>query len=329
MAKVLDVIMLVAVALLGYLAGRRFPHVGGRISRWGSRCRAAVVRPPGPWRRRSRLLFVAGAFAATAPVWPITQPAVADDRLEPAEVAVVVPVVLVFPVAWALLGRSRPYAWRVAVALVACVAGWSLWTVAFGSFGTPPTMDDGLRWYLIGTGTIVACASTVEVWHRRPPRRPTTAWLAGALGWAIGVAATVTVPVVGDQQLPPRDAVLPLPPAMAVAHEEARCGMPGGYGFGPRSCFRRFTISATDGTDGTDGTNGMDVRELARRLGEHLRQTKGWPVAWDEVSAVAVGCRPGGWLDPYELCLDLRPDESTSTVTLRLAYDNRREPVVY
>ena len=74
MDTLLGVILLLAVALLGYLTGQRFPHLGGWISGWGSRCRAAVVRPPGPWRWWSRLLLVAGALAATAPVWPIIQP---------------------------------------------------------------------------------------------------------------------------------------------------------------------------------------------------------------------------------------------------------------
>lgn len=313
--------MVLAVALLGYLTGRRFPHLGGRIGRWGSRYRAAVVRPPGPWRWWSRLLLVVAALAATAPVWPVIQPGdpIADEMLEPAEVALIVPVVLVFPVAWAVLGRSRPYAWRVAIVLAACVAGWSLWTVMFGSYGTPPNIDDGLRWYLVGTGVIVASATVVESW-RRPRELLSVRWAAGALVWMIGVAATFAIPVVGDEQVPPRDAILPLPPAMTVVHEEARCGRPENFGFGPRSCLRRFTIAATDGAD---------VRELARRLGEHLQRTKGWPARWYDSSTAQFPCRRIGRLNPYELCVELRRDESASTVELQLAYYNGREDVIY
>lgn len=318
----LDVLVFLAVALLGYLAGRRFPHPGGWISRWGSRYRAAVVRPPGPWRRWSRLLLLVGALAATAPVWPILQPGdpVADEMLEPAEVAVIVPLVLVFPVAWALLGRSRPYACRVAIVLATGVAGWSLWTVTFGSYGTPPNIDDGLRWYLVGTGVIVASATAVESWQRRPRELLTMRWAAGALVWLVGVAVTFAIPVVGGQQVPPRDAILPLPPAMTVVHEEARCAMPEHFGFGPRSCLRRFTVAATDGAN---------VRELARRLGEHLQRTKGWPATSYDSSTAHFPCRRIGWLNPYELCLELRPDDSTSTVKLQLAYYNGRERVIY
>ncbi|MGK5671855.1 hypothetical protein ACSNOB_03280 [Micromonospora sp. URMC 106] len=315
-------LLFLAVALVGYLTGQRFPHLGGRISRWGSRYGAAVVRPPGPWRWRSRLLLAAGALAATAPVWPIIQPGdpVADEMLEPAEVAVIVPVVLVFPVAWALLGRSRPYAWRVAVGLATCVAGWSLWTVTFGSYDTPPNIDDGLRWYLVATGAIVASATAVESWQRRPRELLTMHWAIGALVWMIGVAATFATPVVGDQQVPPRDAILPLPPTMTVTHEEARCAMPENVGYGPRSCLREFTIAATDAAN---------VRELTRRLGEHLQRTKGWSATWYDPSTVQFPCRRIGWLNPYELCLQLRHDESTSTVKLQIAYYNGRERVIY
>jgi hypothetical protein len=317
----LGVFVLLAVALLGYVTGRRFPHLGGRISGWCGRRRAGLLRPPGPWRWWSRLLFVVGAFAATAPVWPIVQPGdpVADELLEPAEVAVIVPVVLVFPVAWALLGRSRPYAVRLAVVLATGAAGWSLWTVTYGSYGTPPTIDDGLRWYLVGTGVIVGSATAVESWRR--PREPLTVRrAAGAIVWTVGAAAAVAIPVVGDQPPPPRDAVLPLPPAMTVVHEEARCAMPENFGFGPRSCFRRFTVAATDAAN---------ARELAGRLGGHLQRAKGWRGTWYDPSTAGYPCRRVGWLNPYELCLELRPDEATSTVTLRLAYYNGRERVVY
>ncbi|MBG0561297.1 hypothetical protein [Actinoplanes aureus] len=321
MDLLLNVLMFVAVAMLGYLAGRRYPDLGGRVIRWAGRRRATVTRPPGPWRRRARLLFVVGALAATAPVWPIVQPGdpVANEMLEPAEAAVIVSVVLVFPAAWALLGRSRPYAWRVAVVLGACVTGWSLWTAEFGSYGTPPTVDDGLRWYLVATAVIVASAAVVESW-RRPRELLTRRGAAGALVWTAGVAAAFAIPIVGDQQVPPRDPVLPLPPAMTVVQEEARCAMPENHGFGPRSCFRRFTVAATDGAN---------VRELARRLGEHLQRTKQWPATWYDPSTVQFRCRRNGWLNPYELCLELRHDELTSTVKVQIAYYNGREHVVY
>ena len=320
MDTLLDVLVILAVALLGYLTGQRFPHLGGRIRRWGSRYHAAAVRPPGPWRRWSRMLAAVAALVATAPVWPFIQPGdpVADEMLAPVEVAVIVPVVLVFPVAWALLGRSRPDAWRVAVALAAAVAGWSLWTVTFGSYRTPPNVDDGLRWYLVGTGVVVASATVAESWRRGFRQQLGVRWAAGVLGWMIGVAATFAVPVVGDEQLPPRDAILPLPAAMTVVHEEAGCAAP--EHFGPRSCLRRFTVAATDGAD---------VRELARRLGEHLQRTKGWQAIWYDSFAVRFPCRRIGWLNPYELCVELGRDESVSTVQVQLAYYNGRDRVVY
>jgi hypothetical protein len=134
----------------------------------------------------------------------------------------------------------------------------------------------------------------------------------------IGVAAAVAVPVVGGERLPPAGAILPLPAGMTVVHEEAGCAVP--EQFGPRSCLRRFTVAATDGAD---------VRQLARRLGEHLQRTKGWPGRWYDSSTVQFPCRRIGWLNPYELCADLRLDESRSTVQVQLAYYNGREQVIY
>ena len=97
------VLVVLGVALLGYLTGRRFPDLGTSIRRWGRLCRAAVSGRPGPWRWWLRLLLVMAAFVGTAPVWPVLQPGdpVADEMLKPAEVAGIVPVVLVFPI-----GRS-------------------------------------------------------------------------------------------------------------------------------------------------------------------------------------------------------------------------------
>lgn len=107
---------------------------------------------------------------------------------------------------------------------------------------------------------------------------------------------------------------------MTVVHEEARCAMPENFGFGPRSCFRRFTVAATDAAN---------VRDLAGRLGGHLQRAKGWRGTWYDPSTAGYPCRRVAWLNPYELCLELRSDEATSTVTLRLAYYNGRERVVY
>ncbi|MEU4291745.1 hypothetical protein AB0E63_26255 [Kribbella sp. NPDC026596] len=232
----------------------------------------------------------------------------------------IVPVILVFPLAWALLARSRPYAARVALVLAGCVAGWSLWTVVLGSYGTPPNVDDGLRWYMLGAGAIVASATVVESWPRRSRELLSTRWAVGVLVWMVGVVATVAVPVVGDQQLPPRDAVLPLPLTMAVVGEEAGCARPRPGELGPRSCMRRFTVAATDGAN---------VRELARRMGEHLERTRGWPARWYDSSTAQFPCRRVGWLNPYELCIQSRPDESLSTVEVQLVYYNGREQVIY
>lgn len=270
--------MLVVVGLLGYLTGRRFPHPGAWIGRW----RELVVRLPG--RRWSRPLQVVGALLATAPVWPVVQPGdpIADEMLEPAEVAGLVPLVLVFPVAWALLGRSRPYAWRVGAGLAVWVAAWSLWTVTFGTWSTPPTVDDGLRWHLIGAALVVAVGARV--------RKPLTGrWMAGAAITTIGFAAIVATPVVGDPPVPPRDAI-PLPATMTVLREETGCGV--------NSCYRRFTV--------TD-LGAADEAALAPR----------------------VGCRRTGWLNPYELCLDLRHDEPAPAVELQVTYYNGRDRVVF
>jgi hypothetical protein len=308
-------LLILAVALLGYLAGRRFPRLPRRIGRWAGAARAAVARPPGPWRWWSRLLCVLAALAATAPVWPVIQPGdpVADEMLRPAEVAVIIPVVLVFPVAWSLLGRCRPYAWRVGVGLAGCVAGWSLWTVTFGSYRTLPTVDDGLRWYLVGTGVIVASATAIEAQRQWSGYRA-----AGALVWLIGLIAIFAVPVVGEEPVPPRDAILPLPAAMSVLHEEAGCARP--QRFLPRDCWRTLTVAATDGAR---------VGDLTRRLGQHLERTKGWQVTWyDFAPDPDVKCRPAGWLaNPYQLCADVRSDAAHSTVEVRLDYSNRHDPI--
>jgi hypothetical protein len=324
----LGILLSLAMGTLLFVAGVIFARTGHRglpagpalpqIGRWADRYRAAADRPPGPWAWRSRLLSAAAALAATAAVWPVVQPGdpIADEMLEPAEVAVIVPVVLSFPVAWALLGRSRPYAWRVGMVLAGCVATWSLWTAKFGSYATPPNVDDGLRWYLVGTGLIVASATVVEWRRRRSPRLVTVRSAVGVLVWVVGVVATFAMPVVGEEPLPPRDSVLPLPAATTLADEEAGCTGESVF----RSCVRRIRVAATDGAD---------VRQLTRRLGEHL-ETRGWVVRWyDSTSRAQFPCRRMGWLNPYELCVELHTDESVSTVEVQLGYYNVRDPVIF
>ena len=191
---------------------------------------------------------------------------------------------------------------------------------AFAAVGVGAVLGAWLRWYLVGAGAIVASATVVESRRRRSRELLSMRWALGVLAWMVGVVATVAVPVVGAQQVPSRDAVLPLPPTMAVVREEEGCARPKPGGFGPRSCARRFTVAATDGAN---------VRELARRMGEHLERTKGWPARWNDASTAQFPCRRIGWLNPYVLCVESRLDESTSTVEVQLAYHNGREHAVY
>ncbi|MGW0435205.1 hypothetical protein ACWDV4_22035 [Micromonospora sp. NPDC003197] len=51
---------------------------------------------------------------------------------------------LVFPIVWALLGRSRRFGLTVGAVLTGGVAGWSFGTVEFGAYATSPTVDDWL-----------------------------------------------------------------------------------------------------------------------------------------------------------------------------------------
>ncbi|MEV4621197.1 hypothetical protein AB0J74_21120 [Asanoa sp. NPDC049573] len=317
MDTLLDMLMFLAVALHGYLTGQGFPP-GERIRRWGGRFPMAVVRPSGPWRWWSRLLSVVGALATTAPVWPIIQPGdpFADETLEPAEVADR-PCGPCVPAAWALLGWCRPYAGRAAGVLAAC-AGWSLWTSTFGSYGTRPNVDDGLRWHLVGTGVIVASATVIEASRRGLRQQLSKRRAAGVLVWIVGVAAIFAISVVGDEQLPPRDAILPLPPAMTVAHEEAGCATP--KQFPPRTCWRRLTVAATDNAP---------VQDLTRGLGQHLERTKGWRVTWYGFdSDPHIECRPAAWMaNPYRLCADVRSGKQPSTVDMRFVLANPHDPI--
>lgn len=230
----------------------------------------------------------------------------------------IVPVVLILPLAWALIGRSRQVGRAIGVALVGCVAAWSVGTARFAGYATPPTVDDGLRYYLVTAGCLVAIGVAVEVgWHRTSPaplpasRRRRTA---GLVAWVVGVGAIAAVPVLDGEPMPPRDAFLPLPPAVLLLGEEAACVTPG------RSCVRRFTVAATDGAN---------ARDLARRLGRHLADTKGWTVTWyDFAPEPVIPCRPGaGLANPYRLCAELRIDERDSTVEVWFAHSNPHNPV--
>lgn len=266
-----------------------------------------VEGPVNPRDLLSRLLPVAASLVATAPVWPILQPGapIADELLEPGEVAVIVPIVLVFPIAWALLARRRPYAWRIGVLLAAWVLAWSVWTVSLGSYASPPTIDDGLRWHLVGAGLLVAGAAAYEA---RQFAQVGARLLPGALVWLLGVAITLAIPVVGQEKVPPRDAVLPLPAGMTVVHEETGCA---------NTCTRRLTVESAD-----------TPAELIRRLGQHLEQTKGWQTTWYSFAPPQFECRRVGWLNPYEVCVELRATGSPSTIEIWLATFNGRDYVV-
>jgi hypothetical protein len=273
---------------------------------WGSRYRE-LAGPPGPWSARSRLLVVAAAAAGAALTFP-------DDTLRAAETAVVVAMLLIFPLSWVLLARSPWSGSLVGALLVAGTAVWSLGTVRMASYATPPNVDELLRWQLAVTGGIVAVAALHEWKGRRYGGRR---WLAGIAVWAIGVAATVAVPNVDDARMPPRDAVLPLPRTVTMPSEEASCHpMP----TGGRTCKRVFTLTSADGAP---------EEELMRRLGDHLQRAKGWPVSWSAYSPTPnVECRDAGWfLDPYRLCVWLRPDKERSTVQVWLGYSNRHDPI--
>lgn len=270
----------------------------------------------------------AGALLATLPVWPVVQPRepIADELLAPGEVAVLVPLVLLFPLAWALLGVRRRVGLGVGAALVALVAGWALGTVTFADY-SPPTVDDWLRYHLLTSGALVATAGSIATrpWRRarqeadeasatsRPWRRSRQGadrarrrtWTgAGAALWLAGVVALLSVPVVDGEPVPPRDAVLPLPPGVTLVAE-----IPG-----------RFTLAATDGAD---------QPKLVRRVGDHLRDTKGWRVTWYGFTPTPdVECRPAGRIaNPYRLCASFHVEPGRSTVELRLGYANPHGPI--
>ncbi|ALG05605.1 hypothetical protein AOZ06_00475 [Kibdelosporangium phytohabitans] len=247
------------------------------------------------------------AVLATAPVWPVLQPRepIADELLAPAEVAVIVPVVLAFPVAWALLARTRQRGWLVGWVLVALVLTWSSWTAHFGDYASPPDVDDGLRWYLLTAATAVVAGAAIDA-HRLD-----LTWALGAACWVAGLVLTTMVPVLDGAPMPPEDAVLPLPPGMTVVANQGTC---------EDSCQRTLLVTAT----------GVRADDLATRLGEHLRQAKGWQVEFIGFTArPQVECRPNGWLaDPYELCAGITVDNQPEGVAeIRLGYANRHNPI--
>lgn len=272
---------------------------------WGRRYRE-LAGPPGPWSLRARLVMIAAAAAAATPTFAV-------DTLRPAETAVIVATLLIFPLAWGLLARSARTGTLVGAILVGGTAVWSLATNRLASYETPPNVDELLRWQLAATGAVVAAAGLYE-WRGR--RHGGRRWVAGIAAWAAGVATIVAVPNVDDGQMPPRDAVLPLPPAMTVASEEANCHpMP----TGGRTCVRVFTIAV----------DGAPDKELMRRVGEHLERDKGWSVTWRRFSDTPeVRCRRAGWfLDPYKLCVWMRVDEERSAVQVSLGYYNHHDPI--
>ncbi|MBP2321747.1 hypothetical protein JOF56_002132 [Kibdelosporangium banguiense] len=244
------------------------------------------------------------AFLATAPVWPVLQPRepILDEMLVPAEVAVLVPVVMVFPVAWGLIGRTERTGRLFGLALTLLVLVWSSWTAAFGDYATPPNIDDGLRWYLL-TAACVVVAGVVRD-RRKVDRR----WILGAATWVVGMAVTVAVPVVEAGPMPSADALLPLPPGMTVVTDEAEC---------TPSCSRRFVV-----------TGQTRARDLARQLGEHLQQVKGWQTQWYEFTPEPhLTCREASLLvNPYKLCGGVRVLDEWD-VEVRFGYANNHNPI--
>lgn len=243
----------------------------------------------------------AGALLATFPIWPVVQPGepIADEPLAPAEMAPLVPIVLLFPLAWALLGRRRRAGLAVGAAFVTAVAVWAFGTARVADYATPPTVDDWLRYHLLVSGVLVAVATAVSA------RRPVgVRWAAGLALWLAGVGVLLTVPVLDGEEVPPRDALLPLPPGVSLVGEDAG----------------RFTLAATDGAD---------QPALVRRVGDHLRDAKGWRVTWyDFTSTPDIDCRPAGRIaNPYRLCVWFHVEPGRSTVELRLGYSNPHNPI--
>lgn len=259
------------------------------------------------WGWLARGSTVAVAVVATAPVWPVLQPGepIPDEMLAPAEVAVIVPIVLVFPVAWALLGRTRRYGRVFGLALAGLVFAWAAWTAYLGEYGTPPNVDDGLHWYLLTAAALVVGAVVVEA--RKGLARP---GLPGVVCWTAGIAVTAMVPVVDAGPLPADDVFLPLPPGLTVVADQAEC---------QPSCTRRLQVTGP----------GLAGRDVARQLGDHLGQAKGWQVTWyDFTPQPTLECRGSGRVaDPYQLCAAIRIVDERPTVEIMLAYADKHDPI--
>ncbi|AEV85949.1 hypothetical protein ACWT_4932 [Actinoplanes sp. SE50] len=266
------------------------------------------------WGGRERLLFLGITLVATGPAWrlvPSGSP-VADRMPAIAGVALLVAVVLIFPVSWAVLARGRTVGRRVGLILVALVAGWSVATVSAGTYETPPSVDDFLRWHLVAAGLTVLAGAA---WSRGG------GWggvrLVGGVVWVSGVAVILAVPVVGQPPVPPGavlpDGVVSLPDGVVAAGNRLDCNR--------ARCTRVITVRAA-------GTG--EARGLARRIGNHLAMADGWRMRWYPGFAEPdVDCRGSHRLaDPYDLCLQLRAvGEPDASVEVRLYYRNRHDPV--
>jgi hypothetical protein len=256
------------------------------------------------WGARSRLSLVGYALLATAPIWPVLQPRepILDEMLAPGEVAILVPVVLVFPVAWALLSRTERVGQLFGWGLVLMVLTWSSWTAEFGEYATPPNIDDGLRWYLLTAAAVVVAGVAWDA--RKIDRR----WVVGVACWVLGLGITVTVPVLDDGPMPPEDLLLPVPRNMTVVSHEATC---------TPYCTRNIVV-----------TGEMPAADLARQLGEHLAQAKGWQVtSYDFTPEPHLTCRKYGWLvNPYKVCGSIRVVDDRR-IEIHFGNSNNHNPI--
>jgi hypothetical protein len=241
---------------------------------------------------------------ATAPIWPVLQPRspIRNEMLSPGEVAVLVPVVLIFPAAWALLGRTERTGRLFGFTLTLLVLSWSTWTAEYGEYATPPNIDDGLRWYLLAAASVVAAGVV------RDERKVNRQWALGAAGWTLGMVVTVTVPVLDVGPMPPEDALLPLPPSMTVLTHEAVCDP---------YCSRRFVV-----------TGQMPMPDLAQQLVDHLELVGGWQVKrYGFTSDPDLTCREiGGLVNPYKLCGDVRVLDDRR-IEIRFGNSNKHNPI--
>ncbi|WP_173053466.1 hypothetical protein [Phytohabitans houttuyneae] len=131
----------------------------------------SMPKPAATWSWRGRAAVVGGALLATFPVWPGVQPGepVADELLPPAEVALLVPIVLLFPLAWALLGGRRRPGLAVGAVLVLAVGVWAGGTVTLAGYGTPPSVDDSSTACRHRPGTPCFRSRPASCWSARRP----------------------------------------------------------------------------------------------------------------------------------------------------------------